>query len=48
VLAFVDYERKVGGLGPLFMPTGDVQADMERIKAFYASIKGKNPDQFQA
>ncbi|MBS0391047.1 MAG: lysophospholipid acyltransferase family protein [Comamonadaceae bacterium] len=48
VLAFVDYERKVGGLGPLFMPTGDVQADMERIKAFYAPIRGKNPDQFQA
>ena len=28
VLAFVDYGRKVGGLGPLFEPTGDVDADM--------------------
>jgi 1-acyl-sn-glycerol-3-phosphate acyltransferase len=46
VLAFVDYERKVGGLGPLFEPTGDVEADMAAIKAFYAPIKGKNADQF--
>jgi 1-acyl-sn-glycerol-3-phosphate acyltransferase len=46
VLAFVDYGRKVGGLGPLFEPTGDVEADMTRIKAFYAPIQGKNADQF--
>ncbi len=48
VMAFVDYERKVGGLGPLFIPTGDVETDMARIKAFYAPIKGKNPHQFEA
>ena len=48
VLAFVDYGRKVGGLGPLFEPTGDVEADMAAIKAFYAPIKGKNPAQFEA
>ena len=48
VLAFVDYERKVGGLGPLFEPTGDVEADMAAIKAFYAPIKGRNADQFEA
>lgn len=46
VLAFVDFGRKVGGLGPLFQPTGDVDADMARIKAFYAPIQGKNADQF--
>lgn len=48
VLAFVDYERKVGGLGPVFEPTGDVEGDMARIKAFYAPIKGKNPAQFES
>ena len=46
VLAFVDYGRKVGGLGPLFEPTGDVEADMASIKAFYAPIQGKNADLF--
>lgn len=46
VLAFVDYGRKVGGLGPVFVPTGDLEADMAAIKAFYAPIQGKNADQF--
>ena len=48
VLAFVDYERKVGGLGPLFTPTGDIERDMAEIKLFYAPIKGKRPTQFDA
>lgn len=48
VLAFVDYERKIGGLGPLFTPTGDVERDMAQIKLFYAPIKGRRPTQFDA
>ena len=48
VLAYMDYERKVTGLGPVFYPTGDIEADMAKIKAFYAPFKGKNPDQFHA
>lgn len=48
VMAFVDYGRKVGGLGPVFQPTGDVERDMAVIKAFYAPIQGKNPSQFEA
>ena len=46
VMAFMDYERKISGLGPVFEPTGDIEADMVTIKAFYAPFKGKNPDQF--
>ena len=46
VMAYMDYSRKVGGLGPVFEPSGDLEADMVRIKAFYAPFKGKNPDQF--
>ena len=48
IMAFMDYKNKVSGLGPVFVPTGDIGADMASIKAFYASIKGKNADQFQA
>ena len=48
VLAYMDYERKVSGLGPIFQPTGDVEADLAAIKAFYAPIKGRNADQFAA
>jgi 1-acyl-sn-glycerol-3-phosphate acyltransferase len=48
VMAYMDYERKVSGLGPLFEPTGDVDADMAAIKAFYAPFKGKNAAQFES
>jgi 1-acyl-sn-glycerol-3-phosphate acyltransferase len=48
VLAYMDYERKVSGLGPVFQPTGDVDADMAVIKRFYAPIKGRNATQFEA
>ena len=46
VMAYLDYPRKLGGLGPVFNPTGDVEADMAAIKAFYAQFKGKNWRQF--
>ena len=48
VLAYLDYDKKIGGLGPIFKATGDIEADMVAIKAFYASVKGKNADQFHA
>jgi len=32
----------------VFEPTGDLDGDMARIKAFYAPIQGKNPTQFEA
>jgi hypothetical protein len=45
VLGFIDYRRKAGGLGPVVTPTGDIEADMETIRAFYAEITGKYQDQ---
>ena len=42
VLAFLDYRRKAGGFGPLFIPTGDIESDMKEIRAFYSGIHGKN------
>lgn len=48
VMAYMDYDKKISGLGPVFQPTGDIDADMAAIKAFYAPFKGKNADQFHA
>lgn len=42
-LGYLDYGRKVGGIGPLFEPTGDYDADLEKIKDYYSSIQGKYP-----
>lgn len=46
VMAYMDYPRKLVGLGPLFTPTGYVDADMAAIKRYYAQFKGRNSDQF--
>ncbi len=48
VLAFMDYQRKVSGLGPVFTPTGDVDKDMAAIKLFYAPFTGRRVGQFEA
>ena len=45
VLGFLDYRRKVGGIGPVIYPTGNIAADMETIQAFYDGVTGKNPVQ---
>ena len=47
VMGYMDYTRKISGLGPLCYPTGDIDKDMVEIKAFYAPFKGKNADQFE-
>ena len=46
VMAYMDYPRKLSGLGPVFKPSGDIAADMVQIKAYYAPYKGKNWRQF--
>lgn len=43
-LGFADYANRIGGIGESFMPTGDTEADMERICAFYADKTGKHPE----
>ncbi len=43
-LGFLDYKKKVGGFGPLFYPTGDIEADMIEISKFYQGISGKHPE----
>jgi 1-acyl-sn-glycerol-3-phosphate acyltransferase len=47
-LAYLDFERKAGGIGYMFRTTGDLAADMAEIQKFYSNISGKNRDQFDA
>lgn len=44
VMGFLDYKRKLAGFGPLIVPTGDIETDMQEIRAFYSGITGKYPD----
>lgn len=44
-MGFVDYEKKVVGIGPYFYPDGEIQSDFEhQIKVFYADKKGRYPE----
>lgn len=43
VLAYLDYGRKVGGFGPAIHPTGDVETDLEKIRAFYSTVTPQHP-----
>lgn len=46
VPGYLDYGRKCAGLGPAIHLTGDVKADMDKIRAFYAGVaaRGLVPD----
>ena len=43
VFGYLDYARKVGGLGPVMHTTGNIEADMKVIREFYSGITAKHP-----
>ena len=47
VMAYMDYEHKRSGLGPVFTPTGDVDRDMAEIKRSYAPFQGRHAAGFE-
>ena len=46
VLGYMDFARRRGGFGPAILPTGDIRADMDEIRDFYADKVGKHPEHF--
>lgn len=44
LLGFLDFENKIGGVGPAVEITGDPRADMDKIRDFYAGMKGARPE----
>jgi 1-acyl-sn-glycerol-3-phosphate acyltransferase len=43
-LGFVDGPTRTMGMGPTFTPSGDVVADMDLVRAFYADKRGFKPE----
>lgn len=43
VFGFLDFGRKVGGVGGSLMPTGDLEKDFEVLRAFYEPIQALIP-----
>jgi 1-acyl-sn-glycerol-3-phosphate acyltransferase len=46
VLGLLDFKNRVGGLFDVMHPTGDLKADMDRIRAFYHADQAKFPADF--
>ncbi|QWC86865.1 1-acyl-sn-glycerol-3-phosphate acyltransferase [Nocardioidaceae bacterium] len=44
ILGFVDGPSKTLGMGPALTPSGDVRADMDVVRAFYADKRGLKPE----
>ncbi len=40
---YFDYARKVVGAAPLFTPTGDMEADIAALRAFYRTVTPRRP-----
>ncbi|MGK7389437.1 MAG: 1-acyl-sn-glycerol-3-phosphate acyltransferase [Candidatus Cyclobacteriaceae bacterium M2_1C_046] len=43
-LGYLDYANKEAGIGPYIIPTGEVDEQIEEIKDFYRTKKGKFPE----
>ncbi len=41
---YLDYRTKRGGFGPIIHVTGNIDADMDRIRDFYKDITGRFPE----
>lgn len=43
-LGFVDGPTRTLGMGPTFQASGDIEADMDKVRAFYADKQGIRPE----
>ncbi|MDR0207434.1 MAG: 1-acyl-sn-glycerol-3-phosphate acyltransferase [Bacteroidales bacterium] len=45
-LGYLDFGTRKGGVGPVFYPTGDYEADFQIIKNFYSGMRGRRKGRF--
>ncbi|MER3444554.1 MAG: glycerol acyltransferase [Armatimonadota bacterium] len=43
-LGYLDYARREVGIGAYLWPSGDIRADFDKLRAFYADKVGKKPE----
>lgn len=44
VMSYLDYEKKIGGIGPVLYPSGNLEEDMQKMRDFYKNIVPKHPE----
>jgi hypothetical protein len=42
-MTYLDYGRRRVGVGPVLTPSDDLVADMDKVRAFYEDMDGRNP-----
>lgn len=47
LLGYLDYEKKVIGIGDVIHPSGDIEADMRKILDFYNTVTPKHKDRYK-
>lgn len=45
-LGFLDYHKKEAGIGEMFLPSGDMQKDLQRIEDFYKTVTPKHMQKY--
>lgn len=45
-LGFLDYKNKIGGIGKLFIPTGNYEEDLKEMEKFYFDKQARYPEKF--
>jgi len=45
-LGFLDYKKKIGGIGKVFTPTGNFDEDFKMIEDFYRGVSARHPEKF--
>jgi len=45
-LGYLDFEKKIAGIGSIFWPTGDIHSDFEHLRNFYKNITPAHPGLF--
>lgn len=46
IMAYIDFKEKKAGIGPWFMPSGDIEKDFKIIADFYKNITACHPEKF--
>lgn len=44
LMVYLDYGKKQIGIGGMFLPSDDIEADFELIREHYKDVRGKNPE----
>lgn len=46
MMGYIDYEKKITGVGPVFYPSGDVKKDFEFMEEYYKQFAARKPENY--